>query len=126
MAITAFDTYKFIRRLEQAGMPLKQAEVQAEVLTEAFTVNLEELVSKEFLDSRLDARFAEQDARIDTRFAEQDARIDTRFAEQQAHIDIRFAEQAARIDGLFRFFVWTQAAVLTAVIFPYLQKLFAL
>jgi len=75
MALTTFDTHKFVRRLEKAGMPLEQAEVQAEVLTEAFTVNLESLVTKEFLN----ARFAEQDARIDTRFAEQDARFDTRF-----------------------------------------------
>ena len=56
MAVTAFDTYKFIRRLEQAGMPVEQAEVQAEVLMEAFTVNLEALVTKVYLNPR----FAEQ------------------------------------------------------------------
>ncbi|MEZ5490292.1 MAG: hypothetical protein R3F50_08230 [Gammaproteobacteria bacterium] len=101
MAITAFDTHKFVRRLEQAGMPTELAEVQADLLTEAFTVNLESLVSQDFLDTRLIARFAEQNARIDTRFAEQDARIDARFAEQDARIDTRFAEQDARIDTRF-------------------------
>jgi hypothetical protein len=35
MAITTFDTYKFIRRLERVGMPVEQAEAQAEVLTAA-------------------------------------------------------------------------------------------
>ncbi len=69
MAITTFDTHKFVRLLELAGVPLEQAEVQAEVLTEAFMVNLESLVTKEYLESRLTAKFAEQDARIDTRFA---------------------------------------------------------
>ena len=46
MAITIFDTLKFVRRLEEAGVPSEQAEVQAEVLTEAFNVNLESLVTK--------------------------------------------------------------------------------
>ena len=144
MALTTFDTHKFIRRLEQAGMPTEQAEVHADVLTEAFTVNLDSLVTKEFLaarlaeqDARIDARFAEQDARIDSRFAEQDARIDTRFAEQNARIDTRFAEQDGRIDSRFaaleakvdgnhRIFVWTQAIIMAAVILPYLERLMAL
>ena len=77
MTLTTFDTHKFVRRLEKAGVPLEQAEVQAEVLTEAFNVNLEELVTKEHLA----ARFAEQNASVDTRFAEQNASIATRFAE---------------------------------------------
>ena len=78
MAITTFDTLKFVRRLEEAGVPARQAEVQAEVLTEAFNVNLDALVTKYYMA----ARFAEQTASIDTRFAEQTASIDTRFAEQ--------------------------------------------
>jgi hypothetical protein len=122
MAITTFDTHKFVRRLEQAGVPLEQAEVQAEVLTEAFMVNLESLVTKEYLQSRLTARFAEQDSRIDTRFAEQNARIDTRFVEQKAYMDIRFAQ----IDSKFRFHSWTQAIIIAAVVTPYLERLAAL
>jgi hypothetical protein len=108
MAFTAFDTHKFVRRLEQAGMPTEQAEVQVEVLTEAFTVNFESLVNKEFMDSRLaeqgahfDALFAEQEAKIEKRFAEQDARFEKRFAEQDAHIEKRFAEQDAHIEKRF-------------------------
>ncbi len=100
MAITNFDTHKFVRRLEEAGMPLKQAEVQAEVLTEAFTVNLESLVTKDYLA----ARFAEQSARMDTRFAQLDAKIDSNF----------------------RIFTWTQAIIMAAVILPYLERLMAL
>jgi hypothetical protein len=111
MAITTFDTHKFVRRLEQAGVPLEQAEVQAEVLTEAFMVNLESLVTKEYLESRLTAKFAEQDARINTRFAEQKAYMDTRFA---------------HIDSKFRFHSWTQAIIIAAVILPYLERLAAL
>ena len=68
MAITTFDTLKFVRRLEEAGVPSAQAEIQAEVLTEAFNVNLESLVTKDYLESQLTARFAEQDAKIDANF----------------------------------------------------------
>lgn len=47
-------------------MPTEQAEAQAEVFTEALSVNKESSVNKEFLA----ARFAEQNARIDGHFAE--------------------------------------------------------
>jgi len=85
-------------------------------------VNMESLVTKDFLE----ARFAEQNSRIDTRFAKQDARIDTRFAEQDARIDIRIAELETKVDGNHRIFIWTQAIIMAAVILPYLERLIAL
>ncbi|MDA1371535.1 MAG: hypothetical protein O2971_12350 [Proteobacteria bacterium] len=111
MAISTFDTLKFVRRLEAAGVPAEQAEVQAEVLTEAFNVNLDALVTKDFLAAR---------------FAEQNASIDTRFAEQNASIESRFAEQNAKIDANHRIFVWTQAIIMAAVILPYLERMLLL
>ena len=104
MAITTFDTHKYVRRLEKAGMQLELAEVQAEVLTEAFNVNLEELVTKYFLA----ARFAEQNARFETRTAQLEARLE------------------AKIDSNHRVFVWTQAIVVACVLLPYLERLIAL
>jgi len=115
MAITTFDTHKFVRRLEDAGMKLELAEVQAEVLTEAFNVNLDALVTKDHLA----ARFAEQNASIDARFAEQDARVDTQFAQLEAKLE-------GKIDSNHRVFVWTQAIVVTAVLLPYFERLIAL
>jgi hypothetical protein len=70
MAAIAFDTLKAARRMIEAGMPPKQAEAQAEVMAEAFVFNVDSLVTRDYLDARLDARFAEQGARIDVRFAE--------------------------------------------------------
>jgi len=96
MAISTFDTLKFVRRLQAAGVPAQQAEVQAEVLTEAFNVNLDALVTKDYLAAR--------------------------FAEQNASIDTRFAEQNAKIDSNHRIFVWTQAVIMAAVIFPLLER----
>ena len=119
MAISTFDTLKFVRRLEEAGVPAQQAEVQAEVLTEAFNVNLDALVTKDYLA----ARFAEQNASIDSRFVEQNAYIDTRFAEQKTEMKTGFAHLDAKIDRNFHIFCWTQGVVMAAVILPYLERL---
>lgn len=126
MPITTFDTLKYVRRLEQAGMSPELAEVQAEVLTEAFTVNLESLVTREYLESRLDARFAEQRAYIDTCFAKQDARIDSRFADQEGRVDTGFAELKADFDGKFRTLYVMFAVIMAGVILPYLERILAL
>ncbi len=104
MPITTFDTHKFVRRLEQAGMKLELAEVQAEVLTEAFNVNLESLVTKDYLV----ARFAEQNAYIDTRFAELESKLTTKIDSNQRVASI------------------TQAIIIAAVVLPYLERLMAL
>ena len=111
MAIATFDTHKFIRRLEEAGVPLRQAEAQAEVMTEAFNVNLESLVTKDFLAAR---------------FAEQNAVIDTRFAELKAYVDTLYSKLEAKVDSNNRVFIWTQAIIMAAVILPYLERLTAL
>ncbi len=39
-------------------------------MAEAFVFNMDSLVTRDYFDARLDARFAQQDARIDSRFAE--------------------------------------------------------
>lgn len=144
MAISSFDTHKFVRRMEAAGLTLEQAEAHAEVLNEAFTVNLENLVTKDYFESRLDSRFVEQKSYLDTRFADQNAYIDKRFAEQTAYIDTRFAEQNAYIDKRFaeqetlfdtrfnklesnqRVLMWTQAIIVSAVLLPYFERMMAL
>lgn len=85
------------------------------MLTEAFNVNLESLVTKDYLA----ARFAEQNANIDTRFAEQ-------FAQQNMRWENRFAQLEAKVEGNHRVFIWTQAIIMAAVILPYLERLIAL
>ena len=60
MAAIAFDTLKAARRLKAAGVPEEQAEVQAEIMAEAFVFNMDALVTKDYLDARLkelEARF---------------------------------------------------------------------
>ena len=60
-------------------------------------MNLESLVTKEFLNARL--------------------------VELEARVDARFAKLEAKVDGNHRVFIWTQAVILAAVIIPYLERL---
>ena len=111
MAAIGFDTLKFDRKLKAAGVPDQQAEAQAEIMAEAFLLNMDALVTKDYLD----ARFAEQEARMDIRFTEQDARIDARFAQ----VDIRFAD----VNGKFRLVMWMLAVVMASTVIPVVHKL---
>jgi len=53
MASVTFDTLKFSKRLEQAGVPAAQAESQAQALAEVLDTNLTELVTKKDLQIAL-------------------------------------------------------------------------
>lgn len=46
MSTITFDTLKFANRLKAVGVPDKQAEAEAEVLSEALEVNLKDLSTK--------------------------------------------------------------------------------
>jgi len=53
MIAVTFDTLKFSKRLERAGISKAQAESQAEALAEVFDANLTELVTKKDLQLEL-------------------------------------------------------------------------
>jgi hypothetical protein len=128
MAAVVFDTLQFARRLKEAGVPDKQAEAQAEVMAETFVYHMDKLVTTDYLDARLDARFNEQDARIDARFSEQDARIDARFSEQDARIDKRFAALDLKISGVtgeLNLQRWILAAIAASTVIPALNSVFS-
>ena len=59
MAAVAFDTLKCARRLKDAGYTDQQAEVQTEIMAEAFVFNVDALVTKDYLDVRLETLSAE-------------------------------------------------------------------
>jgi hypothetical protein len=75
MAEIAFDTLQCARRLKEAGVPEEQAEVQAELMGQAFGYYVGEIVTKDYLNVTLNARFAEQDRRIEALFAVQEKRF---------------------------------------------------
>jgi hypothetical protein len=104
VSAVAFDTLKFVRRLVAAGVPEQQAEVQAELMAEAFVYNMDSLVTRDYLDARLEARFMEQDARIDTRFAD---------------VDVRFEH----IQGELKLHRWILGAIAASTVIPALHAL---
>jgi len=97
MTSMAFDTLRYNRRLLEAGVPEPQAEVQAELMAEAFGFYADNLLTKDHFTEVLNARFSEFGALQDLRFAEQDAKFDKRLAA----IDQRFIEQDAKFDKRF-------------------------
>lgn len=104
MSAVAFDTLKAARHLIAAGMPTRQAEAQAEVMAEAFVFNMESLVTRDYLDARLDARFAEQDVKFEKRFTQ----IDHRITEQGNRIDVLTSDMS----GKFRLVYWMLTALI--------------
>ena len=55
MAIPGFDILSSARQLDQVGFTREQAEAQVKIMTEAFKHGLETLVTREYLDVRLEA-----------------------------------------------------------------------
>jgi len=55
MGSITFDTLKFVERLKAAGIPDEQAKAEAEALQEALGVASYDLVTKDYLDARLEA-----------------------------------------------------------------------
>ncbi len=53
MAAIAFDPLEYTHQLEASGVPREQAEVHAKAMTAMFLHNFDALVTKDYLDSRL-------------------------------------------------------------------------
>ena len=106
MAAIAFDTLKFVRRLKEAGVPEAQAEAQAELMAEAFVHNMDALVTKDYLQEALDARFTTQDLKLENRFSD---------------IHLRMAD----IGGELKLQRWILAAIAASTVIPALMALFA-
>ena len=64
MAVIAFDTLGCARRLQAAGFTAEQAETQAEIMAETFVLNAEALVTRDYLDARLDALRIEMNSKF--------------------------------------------------------------
>lgn len=58
----------------------QQADVQAQLMGEAFGLYADNLFTKDHFTAVLDARFGEQRALFEQRFVEQDAKFEKRFA----------------------------------------------
>ena len=64
MAVKAFNSLAYARKLKESGVPEAQAEEQAEFMADAFEANIENLVTKDHLDYRLN----ELEVRVNAKF----------------------------------------------------------
>ena len=94
-------------------------------MKQAFGMYIDDVITKDYLDATLDARFAEQDLRWESRFAEQDLKIEQRFADQNLKIEKRISELDSKFEKRFnstesdlRVLKWGQAVLVAAVLLP--------
>jgi hypothetical protein len=106
-----FDTLTYVKELTGAGVTPEVAEIHAMTVAHAFGMFIDGVVTKDYLDATLDARFAAQDAKfekrfdaIDQRFVQQDAKFEKRFDEIDQRflaLEMRFDKRFATIDQRF-------------------------
>lgn len=112
MAAVAFDPLEYTHALEASGVPREQAEVHAKAMTAMFLYNFDALVTKDYLDARLDG--------LEGRFSEVDARMDSKIDKLSSEMDLRFE----RLDGkMSRIYLMFGLTMTTATI-PILQNFF--
>ena len=119
VAALNFDTLEYVKQLTDAGVERQVAEIHAITVGRAMGMYVDNLVTKEYLDATLDARFAAQDAKFEKRFAKQDLKLEQKFAEQDAKFEQRFNKSESDM----RVLKWGQALVIGAVLLPQVAKL---
>ncbi len=92
MPNATFDTLKFAKTLREAGVPAAQAEAEAGVLAEVFSINFRDVVTKDDLGHAV--------AGVETKIRETEQRLNVRI--DQVKVELRETEQRliARIDGV--------------------------
>ena len=102
-AASPLDTLDYAKKLEAAGVPKAQAELQASALNAALAGSVASRSDLSTLAQRIDANFASLQAKIDARFQEVDGRfdnVDARFDALLGNVDARFQSVDARFDAL--------------------------
>jgi tetrahydromethanopterin S-methyltransferase subunit G len=99
------DTLDYAKKLEAAGVPKAQAELQASALNDALASSAASSSDLSNLEQAIDGRFASLQAKIDARFQQVDARfdnIDARFDNVDArfdHVDLKLAHLESRVEA---------------------------
>lgn len=97
MAAIVFDVREAERRLRAAGASEELAEATADLMSEAVLLNLDALVTKDYLDARLDARFSQ----LEVKFRDVDARFDRLRTEMSGSFRLIHALLTLLMAGVF-------------------------
>jgi len=103
MAASApFDTVDYARKLEAAGVPSAQAELQARALNDALASSVATRADLTDLRTDIDARFAGLDARLDAKFET----VDLRFVSLESRVDAKIDSVALKLAGKIEALQW--------------------
>ena len=101
-AASHLDTLDYAKKLEAAGVPKAQAELQASALNDALAGSVVSRSDLSNLAQGIDGSFARLQAEIDARFQEVDARFDAMRANVDArfdNVDLKLAHLESRVDA---------------------------
>ena len=101
MATATFDTLKFANALKAVGVPDKQAEAEAQVLSEVFSINFREVTTKEDLKravADIEVKIREVEQRLLVKIDQNAAKIDQFRQELISKIDLVDKRLDAKID----------------------------
>lgn len=118
MQAIKFDTLTYVKELTGAGVTPEVAEIHAMTVAHAFGMFIDGVVTKDYLDATLDARFAAQDAKFEKRFAAIDQRfvdLEVKLEQRFAAIDQRFVEQDLKFEKRFSNIETELGSVKTAI-----------
>lgn len=101
MTAVAFDTYRIVKRLRDAGFTESQAEAVTTAIQDSTAVDLSGLVTKEHFDAgkeHFDARLVATEQKFEARLAATEQKFEARFAINEQKIDARFEKQEQLIE----------------------------
>ena len=104
MQALKFDTLTYVKELTGAGVTPEVAEIHAMTVAHAFGMFIDGVVTKDYLDATLDARFAAQDAKFEKRFDAIDQRFlefEMKFEQRFVDLEMKFEQRFAAIDQRF-------------------------
>ena len=101
-ASSPFDTVDYARKLEAAGVPSAQAELQARALNDALASSVATRADLTDLRTDIDARFAGLDARLDAKFET----VDLRFVSLESRVDAKIDSVAMKLGGKIETLQW--------------------
>ena len=89
----AIDTLAASRKLEQSGMPQRQAEATAELVNDAMS----DLVTKQYLSAELDRRFSKFERKMERKMDERFKKVDEKILSLESDMKTGFAD--VRVDA---------------------------
>jgi len=98
MTAVAFDTYRVVKRLREAGFDERQAEAVTTAIQDSVTVDLSNLVTKDHFDERMkgvDEHLKAFEARLEDRVTK--VHLDERMKSLEARLEERMDHREARL-----------------------------